>query len=122
MWSCSPFIQGWYLFMDAKGATQTIGSVAAVEAILNRNRYKHGVSKLSGVDASNPPSFSFGNSTENRCLSTTKLKISANGAPGELRIHTLDSGSSPVLLSIETLRRLGAVIDFEHDLMVLRSG
>ena len=121
VWSCSPFIQGWYLFMDAKGATQTIGSVAAVEAILNRNRYKHGVSKLSGVDASNPPSFSFGNSTENRCLSTAKLKISANGAPGELRIHTLDSGSSPVLLSIETLRRLGAVIDFEHDLMVLRN-
>ena len=29
--------------------------------------------------------------------------------------------AGPVLLSIETLRRLGAVIDFEHDLMVLRN-
>ncbi|CAE7582483.1 RE1 [Symbiodinium sp. CCMP2592] len=103
------------------GATQTIGSVMAIEAILDRNRFKHGESGLSGVDSSNPPSFSFGNSTENRCLSTAKLRISANGAPGELRIHALDSGSSPVLLSIETLRRLGALIDFEHDLLVFRN-
>lgn len=103
------------------GATQTIGSVTALEAIMARNRAKRGTSGLQGVDTSNPPSFSFGNSTENKCLSTARLKISANGAPGELRVHALDHGQSPVLLSIETLRMLGAIIDFEQDLVVFRN-
>ena len=103
------------------GATQTIGSVAALEAIMECNRAKRGTSGLQGVDATNPPSFSFGNSTENKCLSTARLKISANGAPGELRVHALDHGQSPVLLSIETLRLLGAIIDFEQDLIVFRN-
>ena len=102
------------------GATQTVGSVAAVEAILNQNKKKHGSSRLTSVSTSNPPTFSFGNSTENKCLSTASLQVSAGGAPGELRVHTLDHGQSPVLLSVEALRSLGAVIDFQADLAVFR--
>ena len=47
--------------------------------------------------------------------------MSANGAPGELSVHTLDRGQSPILLSIDTLRRLGALIDFQSDLVVFRN-
>ena len=65
--------------------------------------------------------FSFGNSTEDRCLSTARLGVSANGAPGKISVHTLDNGQSPILLSIETLRRLGALIDFSSDHVVFRS-
>ena len=89
------------------GATQTIGSIAAVEAVLEQNRKLHGATRLKGLCATEPPIFSFGNSTENRCCSTAKLEVSANGQPGELQVHTLDQGQSPILLSVETLRRLG---------------
>ena len=103
------------------GATQTIGSVAAVEAVLQKNLRDHGDSRLRGVTTQGVPTFSFGNSTEDRCLSTARLGVSANGAPGEISVHTLDKGQSPILLSIDTLRRLGALIDFQADLVVFRN-
>ena len=103
------------------GATQTIGSVAAVEAVMRKNKIKYGHSGLRGVDYQDPPVFSFGNSTENRCLSTARLGITANGQKGEMRIHTLEDGESPILMSIESLRNVGALIDFEADLAVFRN-
>ena len=103
------------------GATQTIGSVAAVEAVMRQNKAKHGHSGLTGVNAKDPPVFSFGNSTENRCLSTARLQVVANGKRGEMQIHTLEDGESPILMSIDTLRRVGAIIDFEADLAVFRN-
>ncbi|CAE7662420.1 RE1 [Symbiodinium sp. CCMP2592] len=108
-----------YCVVDG-GATQTIGSVVAVESVLRQNRLKYGDSRLKGVNTENPPSFAFGNSSTNRCLSTAKLMVSANGSPGELRVHTLNHGQSPILLSVETLRKVGAVIDFSADLAVFR--
>ena len=102
------------------GATQTIGSVAAVEAVMLRNQATKGSSGLRGVNSKDPPTFTFGNSSENRCLSTARLQISAGGLPGEMQIHTLEGGESPILMSIETLRKIGAIIDFEHDLAVFR--
>ena len=72
------------------GATQTIGSVAAVEAVMRQNKARHGHSGLAGVNAKDPPVFSFGNSTENRCLSTARLQVVANGKRGETQIHTLE--------------------------------
>ena len=102
------------------GATQTIGSVKALEAVLRRNLEKYGNSKLKDLNTKDPPIFSFGNSSENRCLSTAKLGVVAGGVPGELSVHTLEQGQSPILLSIEALRKLGAVIDFNADLVVFR--
>ena len=99
------------------GATQTIGSVAAVEAVLRKNLRDHG----KGITTEGLPTFSFANSTEDRCLSTARLGVSANGAPGEISVHTLEKGQSPILFSIETLRRLGALIDFSSDHVVFRS-
>ena len=103
------------------GATQTIGSVKALEAVLAKNRQKYGTSGLKGVNVDEPPTFSFGNSTENRCLSTAQLHVQANGGAGELRVHTLECGESPILLSIQTLRSLKAIIDFESDTVVFRA-
>ncbi|CAE7790042.1 RE1, partial [Symbiodinium sp. CCMP2456] len=64
------------------GATQTIGSVRALEAVLNQNRKKYGSSGLKGLSSDEPPTFAFGNSTENRCLSTAQIHVQANGSPG----------------------------------------
>ena len=102
------------------GATKTLGSVEAIERILQLNESKHGHSGLDHVDLSNRPVFGFGNSSRNQCVSTAALKIQADGKPGKVQVHTLDAGTGPVLFSIESLRALGAVIDFEHDLVCFR--
>ncbi|OLQ14646.1 hypothetical protein AK812_SmicGene1202 [Symbiodinium microadriaticum] len=103
------------------GATQTIGSAIAIEAVMKANAAKRGTSGLQSVDTRDPPVFSFGNSTENRCLSTAKLQVFAGGTPGEMTIHTLEDGESPILMSIDTLRKVGAIIDFQADLAVFRN-
>ena len=37
-----------------------------------------------------------------------------------MKIHALDRGSGPVLLSVATLKSLGAILDFSDGTMVLR--
>ena len=55
-----------------------------------------------------------------RCISTLHLNVQAAEQPGIMRIHALDRGSGPVLLSVSTLKALGALIDFADGTMVLR--
>ena len=85
------------------GTTKSLGSVHAIEQIMRLSR-----AGVEAVDRENRPLFSFENSTKTKCLSTVHLRVSAGGAPGILRIHGLDQGHGPVLLS------------FENNLMVLR--
>lgn len=84
------------------------------------NTLKRGVTGVGSVDFGDRPVFGFGNSSKNQCASTTDLEVPLGGATGSLRVHALDQGSAPILLSIHSLRKLGAVIDFEHDLAIFR--
>ena len=102
------------------GATKTLGSVTALEQVMALNQAKHGVHGVQQVDPSERPVFGFGNSSRDQCLSTAKVKITADQRPGSLKIHTLDKGEGPILFSIESLRSLGAVVDFAEDLIVFR--
>ena len=43
------------------------------------------------------------------------------GQMGSLKVHALDQGEAPVLLSAQSLRRLSAMIDYEHDVAVFRN-
>ena len=97
------------------GSTRTLGSVTALENLMNINAKQRGE-----LDPEQRPVFGFRNSSSDRCLSTVWMKILAEGREGHLKVHTLDRGEGPILFSIETLRSLGAVIDFEHDLIVFR--
>ena len=97
------------------GATKSLGSVYALEQVMRLSSETNFV-----VDTQDQPRFGFGNSTEDVCLSTTQVPISAGGRAGHLRVHALDRGQGPILLSIEALRNLKAVVDFSEDLMVLR--
>lgn len=103
------------------GATRTLGSVLAVEKVMTLNQHLHGTDGICRVDDEDRPTFGFSNSSTDKCLSTAWLRIAAGGQPGQLKVHTLDKGSGPILFSIETLRSLGAVIDYENDLAVFRS-
>ena len=53
-------------------------------------------------------------------MSTLHLQLSAGGRPGTLQVHALDKGEAPILLSVATLKRLKAVLDFSDGTMVLR--
>ena len=103
------------------GATKTLGSITAIQHILDKNQREHGQSRLLAVDTDRQPVFSFGNSSENKCSSTVHLGIQAEEKQGQLTIHALDAGEGPVLMSVSTLRALGAIIDFKEDLICFRS-
>ena len=102
------------------GATRTMGSIHALKAIAATNVEKYNEDKILTVDPNDRPVFGFGNSSRDKCASTTEIQLTAGGQDGILRIHALDKGSGPVLLSVATLRALKAVIDFEEDLLMLR--
>ena len=102
------------------GATKTLGSVRALERIMELNQEVRGENGLASLDLSERPTFGFGNGAVNQCVSTAALKIQADGKDGRLSVHALDSGEGPVLFSIASLRALGAVVDFEEDLIVFR--
>ena len=102
------------------GATKTLGSIHALEAIAEENLRKHQSSRVLEVDTKNTPVFGFGNSSRDKCISTAKMKIEAGDREGVLSVHALDKGKGPVLLSIATLRALKAVVDFDEDLIVFR--
>ena len=103
------------------GATRTLGSINAVQNVLDKNMANCGNTRLLNVDLQRKPVFSFGNSSENRCASTIELGIQAAEKDGRLTIHTLDTGNGPVLMSVSTLRALGAIIDFSSDLVCFRA-
>ena len=103
------------------GATRTLASVAALEKIMEINQSQKGHPGVSEVDLEDRPTFGFGNSSRNQCVSTAALKVSADGREGLLRVHALDQGEGPLLFSIHTLRALGAVIDFSEDFVVFRT-
>ena len=102
------------------GATKTLASVYAIERLMEANQRKHGSHRLQTVDVQNKPTFGFGNSSTDTCVSTVGVSLTAEGKRGNLAIHALQKGEAPILLSISTLRSLGAVIDFQHDLIAFR--
>ena len=102
------------------GATRTIGSITALERVTDLNTRKRGATGVANIDFSDRPVFGLGNSSKNQCASTADLQAPMAGRLGTMKVHALDEGSAPILLSIHSLRRLGAVIDFEHDLAVFR--
>ena len=103
------------------GATRTLGSVQAIQSVLDINQSLHGSTRLKGVNTDQRPVFSFGNSSEAKCASTVALGIDAGKKAGQLVVHALDEGEGPILLSVATLRSLGAIIDFAQDLAVFRA-
>ena len=102
------------------GATKSIGSVAALEQLMKQNLQQSGATGVEAVDVDDRPTFNFGNSSEDQCSSTVEMKLKAGGQDGRLRVHALNVGQGPILLSIAALRSLGAIIDFREDLMCMR--
>ena len=66
------------------------------------------------------PSFRFGNNAKHDCMSTALLKLPLKDVDGRMKVHIHTIPGQPVLLSVKSLRALGAVIDFERDEAIFR--
>ncbi|CAE6942376.1 GIP [Symbiodinium sp. CCMP2592] len=119
-WSTKEAVREGYAVVDG-GATRTLGSVEAIHRVMELNSRKHGSNRVISVNTENRPTFGFGNATEDQCASTVEMGITAGNRPGQLTIHALDRGETPILLSVSTLRSLKAIIDFEQDLVCFRA-
>ena len=97
------------------GATKTMASIHALECLEEKAMQKQLNSAIVRVDTSDRPLFGFGNSEHNRCVSTCYIKIPTKDQNMSLKVHALDKGKAPVLVSVDTLRRMGAIIDFQHN-------
>ena len=103
------------------GATRTIGSVEALSRVMELNEQARGKTGVTAVDMEDRPVFGFGNSSRDQCASTASLEVPLDGKYGTMKVHALDKGTAPVLLSIQSLRKLGAIIDFSSDMAVFRA-
>lgn len=102
------------------GATSSVGSVDAMEQIRKINQRK-GNSTEVDLEFNEAPSFRFGNNGRTTCLSTAQLNIPLAQQQGKMKIHVHEIPQQPILMSIQALRRMGAVIDFERDECIFRN-
>ena len=96
------------------GATKTMASLHAIECLQSKARELQ-LPGLTKVDLSDRPTFGFGNSERSQCISTCYVHIPTSEKQMSLRVHALDKGSAPILVSVDTLRKMGAIVDFRTD-------
>lgn len=101
------------------GATASVGSIDALDKVQALNHAK-GQPREMSVSFGQCPSFRFGNNGRTQCLSTAQVEVPLAEKTGTMKIHVHDIPQQPVLLSISSLRSLGAVIDFSEDTCIFK--
>ena len=104
------------------GATDTVGSVEAIEAIIDKSQQAFGNDHdWVSVDVKDRPVYKFGDANRQQALSKVKVKVSPGGYVGHLNVHAQETEGVPVLLSAKSLTALGAVINFETGQAIFRN-
>lgn len=96
------------------GATSTLGSVTAVEALMKKNIQACGKDRVQ-VDPDLRPTFRFGNNSTKSCISTVQLGVDMGSKSGQMQIHVHDVPDQPILVSVKSLKALGAILDFSRN-------
>ena len=96
------------------GATSTLGSVDAIESLMQLNRERHGRDRVT-VDPRHRPTFKFGNNSTRDCISSVDLGVDLGGKVGKLKVHVYDVPNQPVLISVKALTKLGTIVDFSRN-------
>ena len=100
------------------GATETLASLGALEELMNLRMRKFGHEPVNVRDEHRR--FKFGNGQCQRAASFVEIPQLIDGKTITLGVHALDAAGVPLLLSVRTLRRMGAVIDTERNCMKLK--
>lgn len=93
------------------GATESIASFEALEEIMNLRQMRFGQDDL--VAHAKQKRFKFGNGETKMAESFIELPQTLAGQSVRLGVHTLDAPGVPLLISVKTLTRLRAIVDFE---------
>ena len=100
------------------GATKTMGSITALEYARAASWAQNRQDNIAEIDPDNRPTFGFADSESAKCSSTVMMQLPVAEQKMRLRVHALDKGSVPVLLSIDTLKRMRAIVDYGSDEVV----
>ena len=101
------------------GATETVGSLPALESLMCARFAVSGRSEKVIVTDTPPKRFKFGNGEHNFSSSHILLPLTLGEYEIPMGVFTLDVQGVPLLIGIKTLRRLQAVLDCHHDVLVL---
>ena len=96
------------------GATNSIGSLEALDLLAQKNAEVHGDTRMS-VDTATKPWYTFGNGNRRQCASQVTFDVKAGPRSGKCPINSLEADGVPILLAVNALKRLGAIIDFENN-------
>ena len=96
------------------GATETVGSMDALERILSVRQERFGDEEVH-IDPSQNKEFKFGNGQTRTAASFVHVPQTIGNQKTTLGVYALDVPQIPVLLGIKTLKRLGAVIDVDSE-------
>ena len=102
-----------YAVVDT-GATETVGSLDALDAVMTERSLIFGNESIK-VESEKKKNFKFGNAQTHRAESLVYLPQRFGNQTTALGVYALDVPNIPVLIGIRTLRRLGAKIDTAHD-------
>ena len=102
------------------GATSSLGSEEAVQKVASLNWEATGEDSIE-ILPSEQPAFRFGNNAQHKCMSTALVKLPITSMNSRMKIHVHDIPGQPVLLSVKSLRALGAVIDFSNNQAVFKA-
>ena len=106
-----------YGVLDA-GATRTMGPIVALEHARQVSLRDGRQDNVAEVNLSDRPVFGFADSESAQCSSTVLLQLPVAEQRMKLRVHALDKGTVPVLLSIDTLKKMKAIVDYGNDEVV----
>ena len=98
-----------YAVLDT-GATETVGSMDALQHIMNLRVEMFGYEHV-GIDTSHRKFFKFGNGASDQSCSYVLLPQLVGETVTSLGVHAMDVPGIPVLIGIKTMERLGARID-----------
>ena len=99
------------------GATETVASLEAIDEVMRRRREKYPNEQVL-VHPERHRAFRFGNGQSRTAESYVEIPQLLDGKEVRLGVHTLDVPEVPVLVSIQTMRKLGAVISTAGDFVV----
>ena len=101
------------------GATDTLASLEKLEQVMNLRAQRFGPEEF--VVKEERKKFRFGNGESQRATSLVEIPQFLNGQKIALGLHAIDAPGVPVLLSVRTLRKLGAIIDMDTNMMCLKN-
>ena len=102
------------------GATETVGSLEAIEAVVSMRRTRYGLEDVR-VFPEAKKSFRFGNAQQETATSYVEVPQTLGGRAVSLGVFALDVPRIPILLSIRTLKKLGAEINFQRKTIVFKA-